>query len=136
MNQSSEQTPRYGVDLGLGMTFLVGAWLHAHHVPKPKRDKEPSRVTKAAGAGLIAVFVVGIAMYTPSPTYLAALEIVASAKLSTAAAAAWIAFVMFLLLLTIEVPILLFWLAPGWTVPKLSALNQWLGRNGRILFAS
>jgi hypothetical protein len=38
-------------------------------------------------------------------------------------------------LLTIEVPILLFWVAPGWTVPKLSSINVWLGRNGRILFA-
>ncbi len=135
VNQSSEQTPRYGLELGIGIAFLIGAWLLARHVPKPKTDNEPSRVAKAAGAGLIAVFVVGIAMYTPPPTYLAALEVVGSAKLSTAAAAAWVVFVVFLLLLTIEIPILLFWLAPGWTVPKLSALNLWLSRNGRNFFA-
>jgi hypothetical protein len=135
VNQNGEQTPRYGLELGLGIAFLLGAWLVAGHVPKPKTDDEPSRVTKAAGAGLFAVFVVGIAMYTPSPTYLAALEVVSSAKLSTAATAAWVVFVVFLLLVTIEVPILLFWLAPGWTIPKLSALNLWLGRNGRRFFA-
>jgi hypothetical protein len=136
VSQNSEQTPRYGLELGIGVAFLVAAWAIAHHVPKPKSDDEPSRITKAAsGSGLLAVFVVGIAMYTPSPTYLAALEVVSSSKLSAVAASVWIIIVVLLLLITIEVPILLYWLAPGWTVPRLSALNDWLARNGRNLFA-
>ena len=136
VNQTSEQTPRYGLELGIGVAFLVGAWALARHVPKPKSDTEPSRITKAAsGSGLLAVFVVGIAMYTPSPTYLAALEVISSSKLSAVAASVWIIIVVLLLLITIEIPILLYWLAPGWTVPRLSALNDWLARNGRSLFA-
>ena len=136
VNQTSEQTPRYGLELGIGVAFLVGAWALARRVPKPKSDTEPSRITKAAsGSGLLAVFVVGIAMYTPSPTYLAALEVISSSKLSAVAASVWIIIVVLLLLITIEIPILLYWLAPGWTVPRLSALNDWLARNGRSLFA-
>ena len=135
VNQSNEQTPRYGLELAVGVAFLVGALLVARHVPKPKTDNGPSRLTKAADAGLFAVLIVGIAMYTPSPTYLAALEAVSSAKLSTAEATTWVVLVVFLVLLTIEVPILLFWVAPGWTVSKLSSINLWLGRNGRNFFA-
>ena len=136
VSQTSEQTPRYGLELGIGVAFLVGAWALGRHVPKPKSDNEPSRITKAAsGSGLLAVFVVGIAMYTPSPTYLAALEVIGSSKLSAVAASVWIIIVVLLLLITIEIPILLYWLAPGWTVPRLSALNDWLARNGRNLFA-
>jgi hypothetical protein len=67
VNQNNEQTPRYGIELAVGVAFLVGALLFARHVPKPKTDKGPSRVTKAADAGLFAVFIVGIAMYTPWP---------------------------------------------------------------------
>ena len=136
VNQSSEQTPRYGLELAIGVAFVVGAWVLAHHVPKPKSEARPSRMTRAvAGSGILAVFVVGIAMYTPSPTYLAALEVVGSSKLSTASAAVWIIVVVVLLLVTIEVPILLYWLAPTWTVPRLSALNAWLARNGQNFFA-
>ena len=72
-------------------------------------------------------------MYTPSPTYLAALNAVADAKLSASAAAAWVVIVVVLVLITIEVPILLYVLAPGWTIPKLRALNRWLDRNGHAL---
>jgi Sap, sulfolipid-1-addressing protein len=136
VGDNSEQTPRYGLELAIGVAFLVGAWVLAHHVPKPKGDDQPSRITKvASGSGLLVVFVVGIAMYTPSPTYLAALEVVGSSKLSTAATSLWIIIVVLLLLITIEIPILLYWLAPGWTVPRLSAVNDWLARNGRNFFA-
>ena len=136
VDHSSGQTPRYGLEVAIGALFLVAAVVLARHTPKPKPDAGPSRVTKAVtGSGILAVFVAGIAMYTPSPTYLAALEVIDSSKLSDAATSVWIIIVVLLLLITIEVPILLYWLAPGWTVPRLSALNGWLSRNGRNFFA-
>ena len=47
--------------------------------------------------------------------------------------ALWTVIVVVLTLVTLEVPVLLFLLAPGWTMPKLRAVNDWLGRNGRTL---
>jgi hypothetical protein len=79
------------------------------------------------------VFLVGLALYTPSPTYLSALQVVGTTKMSTAATAAWVVIVVALMLVTIELPFLLYLFAPGWTVPKLAALNKWLDRNGRTL---
>jgi len=133
-NGSSSSSTHYGLALALGVAFLVGAWVLAHRPAKPKSD-QPSRVTKAAsGSGLLAVFLVGMAMYTPSPTYLAALNEVAAAKLSTTAAAVWVLIVVLLVLITIEIPILLYVFAPDWTIPKLTALNAWLDVNSRTLF--
>jgi hypothetical protein len=34
------------------------------------------------------------------------------------------------------VPVLLFLLAPGWTVPRLRAVNAWLDRNGHTLLVA
>lgn len=135
INQTSNSTPRYGLRLGLGVLFLIGAWVVAHRASKTNtEDAPPSRVSKAvAGSGLLAVFVVGLAMYTPSPTYLAALDVVGGTKMSTAATAAWVVIVVILVLITIEIPIVLYFVAPDWTIPKLQAFNGWLDRNGRIL---
>jgi hypothetical protein len=135
LDHSTNSTPRYALRLAFGVLFLVGAWVLAHRPPKPASSNgEPSRLTNAiAGSGLLAVFVVGLAMYTPSPTYIAALDVVGGTKMSTAAAIGWVVLIVVLVLITIEIPIVLYFLAPGWTIPKLEALNRWLDRNGRTL---
>ena len=88
---------------------------------------------RATEGGLIVVFLAGIAMYLPSPVYLSALERVGSSRLSTVALAAWVILVSALVLITIEVPVLLFLFAPGWTVPKLRAVDAWIVRHKRTL---
>ena len=136
VSQTSEQTPRYGLELGIGVAFLVGAWALGRHVPKPKSDNRTVPYHKGRQwFGTPRGIRGGHRDDTPSPTYLAALEVIGSSKLSAVAASVWIIIVVLLLLITIEIPILLYWLAPGWTVPRLSALNDWLARNGRNLFA-
>jgi hypothetical protein len=91
---------------------------------------------RAKEGGLILVFGVGIAMYLPSPVYLSALERVGSARLSTAALVGWVVLVAALVLITIEVPILLFLLTPGWTVPKLQRVDAWLARHKRTVIVA
>jgi len=89
----------------------------------PKPHNKPSRVIRLTReGGLIGVLVAAIALYVlPSPVYLAALEVVGSTKLDTAARAGWVLIVVALVLITVEVPVLLFLLAPDWTVPRLRA---------------
>jgi len=132
VGQSSERSGRYWVWLVTGVLFMAAAVVLARRPPKPR--SEASRLSRAAGqGGLFAIFVAGIALYLPSPTYLAALEEVGSAKISPAATAVWVLIVVALVLITVEVPVLLFLLAPDWTVPKLEAVNAWLDRHGRAL---
>ena len=133
LGQQSEQSPRYGLRIGIGVAFVVAAVILARRPPKPKKSGE-SKVTRAAQhGGLIAVLVAGVLLYLPSPTYLSALQEVGSSKLSTAATVAWVVIVVALTLITIWVPVLVIVLAPGWSKPKLAALNSWLSRNSRTL---
>ncbi len=133
LGQQNQQSPRYGLRLGIGVAFVVGAVILARRPPKPKKEKE-SRVTRAARrGGLIAALIAGIVLYLPSPSYLSALQVVGSTKMSTAATAAWVVIVVAIVLITIWVPTLVIVFAPGWCKPKLAALNSWLSRNSRML---
>jgi hypothetical protein len=132
LGQSSQRSDQYWLRLATGVFFILAAVVVARRRPRPHTG--PSRVSRAASqGGLLAVFVVGMALYLPSPFYLSALQVVATTKMSTAAMALWVVIVVALVLITIEVPVLLYLLAPGWTVPRLQAVNGWLTRNGRTL---
>jgi Sap, sulfolipid-1-addressing protein len=132
VGQSSQGSSQYWLRLVAGALFVAAAVVLARRPPKPNRG--PSQLSRAAGqGGLFAIFVAGIALYLPSPTYLAALEEVGSTKMSTAATAVWVLIVVALVLITVEVPVLLFLLVPDWTVPKLEAVNAWLDRHGHTV---
>jgi hypothetical protein len=135
VGQSSQQSGQYGVRLVIGLLFMAAAVYLARRPPKPSSG--PSRVSRATSqGGLFAIFVVGIALYLPSPAYLSALQVVGTTKMSTAATVLWVVIVVALVLITVEVPVLLFLLAPDRTVPKLQTVNRWLDRNGHTLLVA
>jgi hypothetical protein len=133
LTHSNNSSPRYGLRLAIGVGFLVGAWFLHHRPPKPKTDKPSRLMTAANNPRVLIAFIVGIALYSPSPSYLSALEVVGSSKLPTATLVAWVFIVVALALLTLELPVLLFHLAPDWTTQKLQAMHEWLGVHGRNL---
>jgi hypothetical protein len=59
--------------------------------------------------------------------------VIGTAGLGTAAAIVWVIIVAAINLLTVEVPVLLFLLAPEQTVPRLDAVTGWLDRNERTV---
>lgn len=128
----SGQTSRYGLRLALGLLLLIAAIAMARRPSRPRRS--PARWSRwTTEGGLLAAFLLGIALYLPSPAYLSALERVGSSKLGTVALAGWVVLVGVLVMATIEVPIAAFLLAPGWTIPKLTAIDGWLARHKRTL---
>src|SRR5215831_1851299 len=133
----SKETARDGLRLALGVVLMVAALALARRPPRPQ-DHQPSRTMRLARqGGLAAVFVAAVVLYVlPSPVYLAALQVVGTTKMDTAAMAVWVVIVVALVLITVELPVLLFLLAPGWTVPRLQAVNTWLGRNGHRLLVA
>jgi Sap, sulfolipid-1-addressing protein len=133
VGKPSEQTPRYGLRVAIGVLFLVAAWVLARRAPKASGGA--SRISAAiAGSGLIAAFTAGLALYTPAPSYLAALQVVGSSKLSTTSAAVWVVIVVALVLITIEVPFLLYLFAPGRVMPRFTAATAWLNSNSKAIF--
>jgi hypothetical protein len=133
----SKETARDGLRLALGVVLMVAALVIARR-PRRPQDHQPSRAMRLARqGGLPAVLVAAIVLYVlPSPVYLAALQVVGTTKMDTAAMAVWVVIVVALVLITVEIPVLLFLLAPGWTVPRLQAVNTWLGRNGHRLLVA
>lgn len=132
----THQTPRYGLRLAIGVLLMAAAAAVALRRPGPRSGK--SRLTRAAReGGLIAAFVVGVALALPSPSYLSALQEVGSSGLSAAATTAWVVLIVALALITIEVPALVLLLAPDRSRPRLAALNAgisgWLSRHGHTL---
>ena len=135
VGQGRQQSDQYGLRLATGVVFMVAAAVLYRRPPRQHRG--PSRVSRAASqGGLLTVFVVGLALYLPSPVYLSALQVVGTTKMDTAAMAVWVVIVAVVVLITVEVPVLLFLLAPGWTVPRLQAVNGWLDRNGHTLLVA
>ena len=134
-SQGGSSSGSYGLELAIGVFFLAAAAVLARR--PPKQHTGPSRITRAATeGGLVAVFAAGVVLYLPSPFYLSALQVIGTAGLSTAAAAAWVIAVAAINLLTVEVPVLLFLLAPDQTVPRLGAVTDWLGRNERTVLVA
>ena len=131
-SQSGSSSVSSGLELAIGVFFLAAAAVLARR--PPKQHTGPSRITRAAReGGLVTAFVAGLVLYLPSPFYLSALHVVGTAGLSTAAAIVWVIVVAAINLLTVEVPVLLFLLAPEATVSRLRAVTDWLDRNERTV---
>ena len=137
VGQSSQQSNQYRIRLAIGLVFMAAAAFLARRPPKPHGG--PSRLSRAGCRGPPAR--AGSSRYSwpawrstlPSPVYLSALQMVGTTKMSTAAMDVWVVIAVALVLITVEVPVLAFLRAPGWTVPRLQAVNAWLDRNGHTL---
>jgi hypothetical protein len=134
----SHHQTRYGLRLGLGVLACVAAVLIWRREPRQK--KQTTRSGKPKKPGLIerlsaddpkplTAFVVGIVMFGPSVTFLAAVQVVASAKADPAATVGALAMIFVLAVAFAWLPLLAFLIAPGRTSRTLKAFEGWLRRN-------
>lgn len=130
---------RYGLRLGLGVVMLAGAvylrrrWNRAGEV-KESGKKGPGLFARMmATPGPRQAFIVGVLVYSPSVTFIAAVQVVATAKVSTAVAVGALALVIAVTLAFVWLPFVLYMLAPQRTAQLLTALNSWLHAHGRAL---
>lgn len=115
------------LDLALGLLILAGALFVARR--PPRRPKRAHR----RDVGLLAAIVLGLAVGSPSPLYLAALHAVAKGHPGIGAATADVLVLAALVLLLAEIPIALFLLAPERSTRALETSNAWLARHGRMI---
>jgi Sap, sulfolipid-1-addressing protein len=132
-----QREPRYGVRLGLGVLMLaVGLYLRR----RGPRRKDPA---KKKGEGLISrmishpgpkeAFIVGILVYSPSLTFIGAVQAVATSKENITASVFALALVIAITLLCVWVPLLLYLFMPERTGRLLASFNGWLRTHGRAL---
>jgi hypothetical protein len=138
LSRPSDREPRYGLRLGLGILAVVaGAYIMA----RKARPADPETPGKGIVSRMIAnpspgtAFVVGLLVFTPGVTFIAAIQAIATARASLELSALALAIVVVLNVLLVWLPMLAYLVVPGWTSRTLTAFNGWLRARGPILVA-
>lgn len=138
LSHASQREPRYGLRLGIGVLALA---VSAFMVARKPRPADPDKPGKGIVSRLIAnpsprtAFLVGVLVFTPSVTFIAAIQAIATSKASPELDAIALVIAVVLSALLVWLPMLTYLLVPGWTSRTLTAFNGWLRAHGRILAA-
>jgi hypothetical protein len=143
LSRPSEHAPRYGLRLGLGVLALAaGAFILARRRRAADAGKQDS---SKQGKGIVSrmianpspktAFVVGLLLFSPSVTFIAAIQAIATARASLELSAVALTIVVILNVALVWLPILAHLAFPDWTTRTLTAFNGWLRAHGQILAA-
>jgi len=130
LSSSSSGGARGGFRVGLGTAMLVAAWLIARRPAPESEKKEPSWKVRLRDARPAAVFLTGAILYSPSGSYLGAVQQIATSE-SGLAPALQLLVVVAIVLLTVEIPLLAYALRPEATARALRRAQGWIDRHGR-----
>lgn len=137
----ANRSPRYGLRVGLGALALAAAgyliWRHRHRHRRPSdtaHARKPGRISRmTAHPRPLTALVVGVVLFAPGVGFIAAVQVIATAKASDAATAAALVMVVVIDLAFAWLPVVLYLVAPEATTRALRATNTWLGAHGRTL---
>ena len=153
LSRPSERQPRYGLRLGLGVLALGAS---AFIMARRRRSADPGRQDSGKhdpgkqdpgkqGKGIVSrmianpspktAFIVGLLLFSPSVTFIAAIQAIATARASVELSALALAIVVILNVLLVWLPILTHLAFPDWTTRTLTAFNGWLRAHGQIVAA-
>ena len=92
--------------------------------------KEPAWRARLSKASPVAVFVTGAILYSPSGSYIAAVQQIATSNAGLASGVQLL-IVIFIVLLTVEIPLVAYAVKPEATAGVLSKVERWIDRHGR-----
>lgn len=135
LDQPRQHDPRYGLRLAIGVLALAAAVVVIR-----RRRRSPgsgssiiSRLIASPSAG--SAFAVGVILFAPSATFIAAVQVVATARATVPGTVVGLVVVVIVSVLIVWLPLLAFLSAPEATTRRLGAFNAWLRARGRILAA-
>jgi hypothetical protein len=128
LNRPHQRQPRYGLRLGLGVIAIGASIFVQRRQPKPpdpnKKKGLLSRLLSRPGP--ITAFAAGVIVFLPSAAFIAAAQVIATARASVDTVAGALALVVVIDVLFAWAPLVLYLLAPNATANRLKALNGWL----------
>jgi hypothetical protein len=151
------RTPRYGLRLGLGLLILAAIAVLARRKPRllgipgqPRSAGQPGPPPTPGhpgqpgqGKGIVSrlvsspapvtAFVAGVLVFMPALTFIAAIQVIATARAGVPLSALGLLIVVVINVAFVWLPFLAYLAAPGLTTRKLTAFNAWLRAHGRIL---
>jgi len=140
LNQPREREPRYGLRLGLGVLALAtGVFLLRRGLPQPASPDQAQEKKQGLIGRLTArprpalAFAAGLILFLPSATFVASVQVVASANASTEVTALALIVVVAISALIVWLPLLGYLVKPEATVRRLRMVNAWLRAHGRAI---
>jgi hypothetical protein len=130
---------------------LAGPPAHPGRPDQPTKSGQPDQPTKSGqpeqgkgkGKGIVSrlvsspspltAIVVGVLMFLPGLTFIAALQVIATARVGLPPSALGLVIVIVINVAFVWLPFVAYLAAPDLTTRKLTAFNAWLRAHGRIL---
>jgi hypothetical protein len=116
LNNPREHAPRYGLRLGLGVLLLAAGMVVALRRPRPPDPAEVSQgfISKMiANPAPLSAFVVGIIVFAPGVSFIAALQVIATSGADLELTAVAVVVVVSINVLLVWLPLVLYLVAPG-----------------------
>ena len=136
LNHPEQHTARYGLRLGLGIVLLVaGLFVVARkrRAPDAARGQHGAVSRMVADPAPLSAFLVGLLVFAPGVTFIAALQVIATAQAGPDLTVLAVILVVIINVLLVWLPITLHLVAPKVTERRLTAFNLWLRANGRTV---
>jgi hypothetical protein len=138
LNHPDQHAARYGLRLGLGiLLFAAGTFVGT----RKSRSRDPAKAQHGLMSRMVAdpaplsAFVVGLLVFAPGVTFIAALQVIATARDGPEVTTLAVLLVVVINVLLVWLPITLHLVAPHATEKRLKAFNSWLRTNGRTVLA-
>jgi Sap, sulfolipid-1-addressing protein len=145
LNQPRQREPRYGLRLGLGILALVVAAVvilrarfaspaaqTAARAGSERAPRKPGVITRlTARPRPLAAFLAGLLLFAPSATFIAAVQVIATAEAPVPVIVLALVIVTVLTVLFVWLPLIAFLVAPEATTRVLRNANAWLVAHGR-----
>jgi Sap, sulfolipid-1-addressing protein len=136
LNSAAEHTPRYGFRLGLGVMLLatgVAIAMRKPREPSPRGAPQGFVTRLAARPAPASAFIAGVVVFAPGASFLAAVQVIATARASIDLTVLAFAIVVVINVLLVWVPLLVHLAAPRLTTRYLTRFNEWLRVHGRVI---
>jgi len=136
LQRPAEHTPRYGLRLALGILLLAAAVVVARRKPRPPDPQKPATgiVSKlVADPAPLSAFLVGLLIFAPGVSFLAAVQVIATAQASFELTAVALIIVVVINVLLVWLPIVFHLVAPATATRYLTAFNGWLRAHGKLI---
>jgi Sap, sulfolipid-1-addressing protein len=136
LNHPAEHDPRYGLRLGLGILLLAAGIFVAW---RPSRPPDPAKAEQGLVSKMVAnpaplsAFLVGLLIFAPGVTFLAALQVIATSSADAELTAIALIIVVVINVLLVWLPIVLYLIAPAVTGRHLTSFNGWLRAHGKTI---